>query len=481
MAFRWPEKQLGMNLTIDPQSGFDIEPVNDSETSCIIGEFLSPPSPWLWNIETVMDSTFDYLMPTSMSRASKASMSQTLPPSTWGMIFDRSLKVLESDTCSEISDFSFSHQPTYDRIHQFRKSNFERRGSDTDLEEYVLPWERNFKIEESFDKSLQAFLEWPNAENFDGVKLDSGDGFRDRRKSPGDKKQYKGLKSKTVKHHVKPKILIEDDSFQDVDSTDDDSSVFFPSSRKTIRNKFDPVDTSEKIETTFKTAKFLSPRQEMESDSDYRTYSDTSSERIGENNNDADVDDLKFLMSSVFEKAEIIKKALKEIDAAEDIALSSAIEKPSDVVIRQQSDKHSKRQSSDFKLNLDMSPRNRRREIFPVQNTYSMKVDKKSLPSDSCSKASLKEASFANSKLEIVASNHNKTFSNYDRSDHDRKVTNVASDTESDSESFVSFIQRLVKSLGKKEGELEGFKDLLKRAEESLSQSESAVEVGFSK
>lgn len=41
------------------------------------------------------------------------------------------------------------------------------------------------------------------------------------------------------------------------------------------------------------------------------------------------------------------------------------------------------------------------------------------------------------------------------------------------------FLQNLLKNLGKKEGELEGFKELLNKAEIVLWQSEDVVQVGF--
>lgn len=41
------------------------------------------------------------------------------------------------------------------------------------------------------------------------------------------------------------------------------------------------------------------------------------------------------------------------------------------------------------------------------------------------------------------------------------------------------YSQNLMKNLGKKEGELEGFKDLLSKAESALTESEAAVEVSF--
>lgn len=41
------------------------------------------------------------------------------------------------------------------------------------------------------------------------------------------------------------------------------------------------------------------------------------------------------------------------------------------------------------------------------------------------------------------------------------------------------FLQNLLKNLGKKEGELEGFKELLNKVEIVLWQSEDVVQVGF--
>lgn len=44
---------------------------------------------------------------------------------------------------------------------------------------------------------------------------------------------------------------------------------------------------------------------------------------------------------------------------------------------------------------------------------------------------------------------------------------------------YVLYSQNLMRSLGRKEGELEGFKDLLDKAQNALQQSEDAVEVSL--
>ena len=459
MAYSWSEKQFGTNTETDLQLGFDTQPVNIGETLGVVGTSISVGSPWLWDIETVMDNTFDYLMPTSMSRGR---LSRSLSPFAWGNVFDSSLKALESDTCSDISDFSFSNKrSSFDRIHQFRKSDFGRTSSDAELDEYVLPWEQDFKIGESFDKSLQAFLEWPKSDNYGAAAIDIEDGFKNRRKAVNDRKKYKVYKPKTVKPHSKPTIVIEDDSFQDIDTTDDD--VFFPrfhTSKNTMKKAFAPIQTSEKIEAHSKSPKFLSPRLEMESDSDYRTYSDASSDKIGDTNADADTENLKNLMSSVFEKAEIIKKKLKDFDAADKSDFDN---------------KHYPGQFNNSKFRDEQKGTIVKNIDGAKFDTY--KTDRKNLThkNDRSNNFSKKHGKI----------NGNTNESKYRSSTNDQSKFDFDSDTsradlgaDNASESFVLFVQRLVKTLGKKEGELEGFKDLLKRAEESLSQSESAVEVG---
>ena len=457
MAFSWSEKYFGTNVERDLQFGFDIQPVNIGETFGVVGTSVSAGSPWLWDIETVMDNTFDYLMPTSMSRARH---SRSLSPYAWGNVFDQSLKALESDTCSDISDFSFSNRLSFDRIHQFCKSDFGRTSSDADLDEYVLPWEHDFKIGESFDKSLQAFLEWPKSDNYETAAVDIEDSFKTRRKNYNDRKKYKASKAKSIKPPSEPKILIEDDSFQDIDSTDDD--IFFPrfhTSKGTIKRSFAPVQTSEKIEVNSKSQNFLSPRLEMESDSDYRTYSDASFDRIGENGADADTENLKNLMASVFEKAEIIKKKLKEFDATNTSGYDN---------------KHSVRPHNVSKFRNGQRGTSKGTVIRynDETKTFAKKSDRtNSTDKNDSNKIFLQKR--------VKSHNGNRYESKFDqrKPDFDSEALERANVREDDSESFVLFVQRLVKTLGKKEGELEGFKDLLKRAEDSLSQSESAVEV----
>ena len=445
-----------MNLALDLQFGFDVEPVNRSKTFCAFGNSVSP---WLCDVDTVMDNSFDYLMPTSMSRAR---MSCSLPPFTWGGMFDQSLKALESDTCSDISEQSFAQFDSYDRLHQFNKPDFGRSRSDTNLEEYVLPWEHSYKIGESFDKSLRNFLQWPNADNCNNITADFDD-FPNRRKGY-EKKRHKTVKPRNMKSIPKIKIQSENDSFQDIESTDDDdSSVFSPgmhSSGNFVGSNFAPIDTSEKFEKGLKTGK-PKWRHDRESDSDYRTYSDVSSDRISENCMDADVDNLKFLMSSVFEKAEKITQKLKDIDASgsEKRGSRSHIMRQRGVIRSSEKTNYNNFISSDSQLEINTS------------NTKAG-IDSK----NGIGKAEYK---FQNFRANNVGRNlYIRSYS--DGTNPDGKATVVASDNESDPESFVSFVQRLVRSLGKKEGELEGFKDLLKRAEESLTQSEAAVEVSES-
>lgn len=507
MDLSWLEKQFGMNLELDLQFGFDVEPVNRLKTFCAFGKSVSP---WLCDVDTVMDNSFDYLMPTSMSRAR---MSRSLPPFTLGGIFDQSLKALESDTCSDISEQSFAQFDSYDRLHQFRKADFGRSRSDTDLEEYVLPWEHSFKIGESFDKSLQNFLQWPNADSCNNVAADIDD-FPSRRKGY-EKKRHKSVKPRNMKSIPKIKIQSENDSFQDIESTDDDdSSVFSPGFRGSgdfDSSNFAPIDTSEKFEKGLKAGK-PKWRHDRESDSDYRTYSDASSDRIicSENCNEADVDNLKFLMSSVFEKAEKITQKLKEIDVTDAASVSNSrannttntrrtYELMRDVKenknysssraislglqkieISENSKTSEKRDSSSHIMRqkgvIRSSEKTNYNNFISSDSQLEIHTSDTKAGIDSKTGISKSEYKFQNFRTNNVGRNSN--FRSYsDGADTNGKATVMANDNESDSESFVSFIQRLVRSLGKKEGELEGFKDLLKRAEESLTQSETAVEV----
>ena len=477
-----------MNLEQDLHLGLGVEPVNIAETVCGLGKSASP---WQCDIETIMDNTFDYLMPTSMSRAK---MSQSLPPFMWGNIFDQSLKALDSDTCSEISERSFVRSGPYDRIHQFRNSDFGKSPYDSDLEEYVLPWEHNFKIGESFDKSLQTFLDWPTSDPFDNVTLDIDDGFRIKKKHYSEKKRIKALKSRNVKSHLRAKRTFEEKLLQDGETADDESSDFFPrfhGSKSSVKKYFSPIDTSEKIEKTFKN---YTLKPEMESDSDYKTYSDTSSDRITENGNDVDIDNLKGLMSAVYDKAEKVTKKLREIYVFDDKLRSCK-----QLTVRKKEGASSSNAQDERNRPFEVcsNPLNVNNSLQSINSKENSREQCKGIIQSSepvhtrsecgtSAQVGPKLGKNANYNKQIFQANN--ISKNYDR-DHKGTnstyklptvvVTDHDSETDSDSESFVSFIQRLVRSLGKKEGELEGFKDLLKRAEESLSQSETAVEVCF--
>ena len=453
-----------MNLEPYLQLGLGTEPVSSTET------LLSVESPWQWNIETIMDNTFDYLMPTSMSRT----RSYSLPPFTYDNLFDQSLKALESDTCSEFSEHSLNvRRGSYDRIRQFRSSSVDhgRQRHDSDLEEYVLPWEHNFKIGESFDKSLQAFLEWPASDPVDKVTIDIDDGFRIRRKNYSEKKRIKTVKSKNTKSHVRAKRNIEEEVFQDGETADDESSGFFPrfhNSKTGVKKYFSPLDTSEKVKNTTKKYRLKS---EMESDSDYKTYSDTSSDKIMENSIDVDIDNLKGLMSSVFDKVEKVTKKLKEVNTCDGNFTEEQFTGSRSDQFRFDAQDH-KNRSFDASFHSGNLNRNSRAE----------KVDKLKFSGISnAGESGLRSRyicrSLSDSGTPTKGNERANIKTNYNIPTV--VVTDYDSEADSDSESFVSFIQRLVRSLGRKEGELEGFKDLLKRAEESLSQSETAVEVSL--
>ncbi|XP_060591170.1 uncharacterized protein LOC132746118 isoform X2 [Ruditapes philippinarum] len=333
-----------------------------------------------------MDHNFDYLLPTCMLRSralgnhgNKTHQENHLFNIDTDNVFNDTLKVLESDTCSEISDKSYAEASYYTRMKVYKSPYLEKQFW-ADNEDYKAPWERNQGSQ--FDRSLQQFLEWPeNCSESDEEDVFTSN-FNDtvRLKHRPVERKRRSSKSRMVnqKRMVIPKLAVNSDT---VHSSDSDNSIddvgmhlLHLKSVHRLNNKH--------IENVIE-RKVPKCNKSVDSDSDYRTCSDTSS---------CDKIDLTFSAHDVYNESDF--KSLKYLTA-------SIVHKSDDIFVR-----------------LSQST---------ILNEFNHKTTKG-----------------VNKKSRTGVVTHENT--------------------------------KLVRTLGKKEGELENFRDLLEKAQNSLTKSQEVVE-----
>lgn len=268
-----------------------------------------------------MDYDFDYLLPTCMLKNRNLGHCRDMAENDFMNSdvgsFNDTLKELESDTCSEISDKSYADASYYTRM-KIWKSPYIERQFWCDLEEYKAPWERNRRSQ--FDKSLQQFLEWPESNcGSDGDEVFPGLDFNDmaklRQKIPDKKKRLVKNRPSNPKR-VTPKVHVISDTEQMSDSCDERTylAMDLNACHLNISRKQDSKN--------LKFDKVCVPKcnKSVDSDSDYRTYSDTSCDKFdiassqSEASRDFNLQSLKELMASVLQKSENISNKLAQSD-----------------------------------------------------------------------------------------------------------------------------------------------------------------------
>ncbi|KAL4219257.1 hypothetical protein ACF0H5_021839 [Mactra antiquata] len=274
-----------------------------------------------------MDHTYDYLLPTCMLRRRSLSRNGIVSMETRGThlytdnIFDDTLRALEDDTCSEFSDRSYADARYYTRM-KLWNSPFLERQFYSDSEDPASIVKDSSKDNSQFDLSLQQFLEWPDSsggqesENEASV-LPEATKFRrksiERRKRPIRQHLSSRLTS-PYKRQSLPKVVIDSDSDSLPQSEDEDVFKDEEIPRKELKA---PEITSKSSISQKDSVKLTSKcNKTVDSDSDYKTYSDTSSERLDSNGSDfhreVDLTSLKSLMSSVLQKSENISNKLSQ-------------------------------------------------------------------------------------------------------------------------------------------------------------------------
>jgi len=333
-----------------------------------------------------MDTEHDYLMPTCMlNRRRKANAGQGFQTPKMNFqvnfdhLFDDTLRVLESDACSEISDRSYADASYYTRMKQGH-SVFVERWLQPEASKYKPPWERNRQSSE-FDKSLQMFLEWPESEenvdtDVDDARHDSGfitdlnpnfhnssvssmmdyhENLRPQRKVESRRRRNTGGKGKTLV--VRRAYLEAQESDSDhfpVSDDDDDASINRNNSgRERSLYEADDSDGACNKRITYNTSKIrtedentrilrhnlikpppapqivVSKNVGPDSDSDYKTLSDTSCDRIENSFTSGRTcsvkdellksDSLKLIMASVAKRSENIVRKITEYEAVKEL------------------------------------------------------------------------------------------------------------------------------------------------------------------
>ncbi|XP_052219394.1 uncharacterized protein LOC127836826 isoform X4 [Dreissena polymorpha] len=372
-----------------------------------------------------MDTNLDYLMPTCMLGRKKGipqgfklgafSFENNNLPSVHVSehIFDDALKALESDTCSEISNTTYADAAYYTKM-KLWDSPFLERQFHMDVSEYKPPWERDRTT--PFDKSLQMFLKWPEAERDENKEI--REFHKSLRSAASRQRSFERKKrSASVKKLLQNKILSrsgetdsddnpvsehddtnwEDSSWFENEDVEDDTDV----ERNSCGYELDRnVAKTHEKESNFCTEILRhnlirppssSPKgapKQNDSDSDYKTLSDTSMDQFEQTFNRNSTSEKKKLANN--ERLESLKGVM------------SSISKRSESIVR--------------KVGSSKT----------IQELFSNKKDIKKLKTP-------------------------------------KSVFEDAAD-------------ELMRTLGKRDGELDNFRDLLNRAEKSLALSEQAVE-----
>lgn len=262
---------------------------------------------------------YEYLMPTCMqrkpSRWSTNSMAYKPPGQSMYDVFEDSLKALEVDTCSEISDMSYADASYYTKMKLagppflgqcFYSSVTENRTTDTDTGS-------------QFSRSLKQFLEWPDPSVSAESEIDAAiyrfehrEGLKNRRRLVDRKKRVGKCRSSSARKFTC--TIREPDSDSDhvpmSNAEESDSDNF---QWKLARMQSEEVNMNTEIlkHNLIRHKDSLQiPNHSkcFDSDSDYKTLSDTSSEKIEQTyvkigENVVDLAPLKELLETVSKRA----------------------------------------------------------------------------------------------------------------------------------------------------------------------------------
>lgn len=287
-----------------------------------------------------MDHSYDYLLPTCMLKR-RAMMKNGLvamepaPTSTYmDSIFDDTLKALEEDTCSEISDRSYADASYYTQMKLWNSPYLERQFI-ADIEDTPSITKYQPKSGTSqFDLSLQQFLEWPDSSGGQDsdyeVSLPEVSHYevtKSKRKSAERRKRATRIHNSSrslipQKRLSIPKVEVETDSDCAPQSEDDvfeDNKNIKIDSKKVFQSTV-PYRPSSSEESKKLTQLALKSNKSVDSDSDYRTYSDTCSEKLDTNfssnasdsHREVDLTPLKSLMMAVLQKSESVSSRLQQ-------------------------------------------------------------------------------------------------------------------------------------------------------------------------
>ena len=266
-----------------------------------------------------MDHSFDYLLPTCMLRSralgnhgNRFHQENSVFNFDADNVFNDTLKALESDTCSEISDKSYADASYYTCMKINTPPPYIEKQFWSDLDNYKAPWERH--CDSQFDRSLQQFLEWPENCNESDVEevftssLDFNDVTRLKRKSADKKRRSPKSRMINQKRIVIPKLMVNSNTacFSDTDADTDDLDIDL------VHLKSNHCLNNNRV-TDLNRNKIPKCNKSVDSDSDYRTYSDTSScDKIDlsyvttETYDEADFKSLKYLTASIVHKSQDI-------------------------------------------------------------------------------------------------------------------------------------------------------------------------------
>ena len=259
----------------------------------------------------------DYLMPTCMQRklTSCDNLRYGVTKHTGPRVLDLyndSLEALETDTCSEASDMSYAEATYFTKMKLSARPYYTERFCSKPLYDQE-------ELGSQFSRSLKQFLEWPDptvsAENeIDAAiqRFECREGLKNRRRLVERKKKGGKLKNYLPRKPAFVCKYVDSDSdyIPESDSYESDGLI----TGITLPNTF---TTAAHQNTEILKHNLMKPRESfdetktrsLDSDSDYRTLSDTSSEKIDHTFAQfgeifVDITPLKELLVSVTNQAE---------------------------------------------------------------------------------------------------------------------------------------------------------------------------------
>lgn len=227
----------------------------------------------------------DYLMPTCMQgrRAHPWSMhygSTSFSGSPLADVYDDSLKALDTDTCSEVSDLTYADASYYTKM----KLSRPLCGDSCESMRLV-----DSELGSRFSRSLKQFLEWPDPSVSAETEIDAAirrfecrEGLKSKRRYSEARRRSEKWRSQSARRATCiPKQSESDtDYMPESDHYDSDGSDVKLS--KTF-SEYENINSEILRHNLVKPKVYLEvPKQNkcFDSDSDYKTLSDTSSEKI---------------------------------------------------------------------------------------------------------------------------------------------------------------------------------------------------------